>query len=72
MSTETLCSRGYPAGKDVKVGYRYVVDLDLEKFFDPVNPDGLMSRIARKVTDKVRLRLIRRELRARGIGRWHD
>jgi RNA-directed DNA polymerase len=48
----------------VKAGYRYAVDLDLEKFFDTVNHDVLMSRIARKVTDKVLLRLIGRYLRA--------
>ncbi len=49
---------------DIKAGYRIAVDLDLEKFFDTVNHDVLMSRIARKVTDKVRLRLIGRYLRA--------
>lgn len=48
----------------VKEGYRYAVDLDLEKFFDTVNHDVLMSRIARRVTDKVLLRLIGRYLRA--------
>lgn len=48
----------------IKTGYRYGVDLDLEKFFDTVNHDVLMSRIARKVTDKVLLRLIGRYLRA--------
>ena len=48
----------------VKAGYRVVVDLDLEKFFDTVNHDALMSRVARKVTDKVLLRLIGRYLRA--------
>nr|WP_242043404.1 group II intron reverse transcriptase/maturase [Leptolyngbya sp. FACHB-671] len=48
----------------VKAGYRYVVDLDLEKFFDQVNHDALMSRIARKVTDKGLLALIGRYLRA--------
>lgn len=48
----------------VKAGYRHVVDLDLEKFFDTVNHDVLMSRIAHKVTDKVLLRLIGRYLRA--------
>ena len=47
----------------VKAGYRVVVDLDLEKFFDTVNHDALMSRVARKVTDKVLLRLIGRYLR---------
>jgi RNA-directed DNA polymerase len=48
----------------VKSGYRVAVDLDLEKFFDCVNHDVLMSRIARKVTDKVLLGLIGRYLRA--------
>jgi RNA-directed DNA polymerase len=48
----------------VKAGYRQVVDLDLEKFFDTVNHDVLMARVARKVTDKVLLSLIGRYLRA--------
>lgn len=48
----------------VAAGYRWVVDLDLEKFFDRVNHDVLMSRVARKVKDKRVLRLIRRYLRA--------
>lgn len=48
----------------IKSGYRFAVDLDLEKFFDTVNHDVLMSRIARKVTDKVLLGLIGRYLRA--------
>jgi RNA-directed DNA polymerase len=48
----------------VKAGYRYAVDLDLEKFFDTVNQDVLMVRVARKVTDKVLLGLIGRYLRA--------
>ena len=46
----------------VAEGRRYVVDLDLEKFFDKVNHDVLMSRIARKVDDKRVLKLIRRYL----------
>lgn len=45
-------------------GHRWVVDLDLEKFFDQVNHDMLMSRVARKVEDKRLLRLIRRYLNA--------
>ena len=45
-------------------GYRWVVDIDLEKFFDRINHDILMSRIARKVKDKELLRLIRRYLEA--------
>lgn len=45
-------------------GKRWVVDIDLEKFFDRVNHDILMSRIARKVSDKRVLKLIRRYLQA--------
>ena len=41
-----------------------MVDLDLEKFFDRVNHDILMSRIARKVKDERILKLIRRYLGA--------
>ncbi len=48
----------------VAAGKRWVVDLDLEKFFDRVNHDILMARLARKVTDKRVLRLIRRYLEA--------
>ena len=40
-------------------GYRWVVDLDLEKFFDRVNHDKLMARIAERVSDKRVLKLIR-------------
>ena len=45
-------------------GNRWVVDLDLEKFFDRVNHDQLMSRVARKIKDKRLLKLIRRYLTA--------
>jgi RNA-directed DNA polymerase len=45
-------------------GYRWVVDLDLEKFFDRVNHDKLMARIAERVSDKRVLKLIRGFLRA--------
>ncbi|WP_261467603.1 group II intron reverse transcriptase/maturase, partial [Serratia fonticola] len=45
-------------------GYHWVVDLDLEKFFDLVNHDVLMSRIAKRVTDKRVLSLIRQFLNA--------
>jgi len=48
----------------VKTGRRWVVDIDLEKFFDRVNHDILMSRIARKIKDKRLLRLIRKYLQA--------
>ena len=45
-------------------GREIVVDLDLEKFFDRVNHDILMSRVARRIGDKRLLRIIRRFLRA--------
>jgi RNA-directed DNA polymerase len=43
----------------VEEGYRCVVDIDLEKFFDTVNHDVLMARVARRVKDKRLLKLIR-------------
>ncbi|OGQ78031.1 MAG: group II intron reverse transcriptase/maturase [Deltaproteobacteria bacterium RIFCSPLOWO2_12_FULL_60_19] len=48
----------------VRAGRRWVVDIDLEKFFDRVNHDVLMSRLARRIKDKGVLRLIRRYLQA--------
>jgi RNA-directed DNA polymerase len=48
----------------VAEGYRIVVDLDLEKFFDRVNHDALMARIAARVADKRVLKLIRAFLNA--------
>jgi RNA-directed DNA polymerase len=48
----------------VSEGRRWVVDIDLEKFFDRVNHDILMSRLARRIKDKRVLRLIRRYLQA--------
>ena len=45
-------------------GYSWVVDLDLEKFFDRVNHDKLMARIAERISDKRLLKLIRRFLQA--------
>lgn len=44
-------------------GYTYVVDMDLSKFFDRVNHDRLMARLADRVEDKRVLKLIRRYLR---------
>jgi len=52
------------AREHVAAGYRWVVDLDLEKFFDRVNHDILMSRLARRIKDKHILLLIRRYLQA--------
>lgn len=48
----------------IEAGYHWVVDLDLEKFFDRVNHDVLMSRIAKRITDKRVLKLIRNFLQA--------
>ncbi len=45
-------------------GYRWVVDLDLEKFFDRVNHDKLMGRMAKRVADKRMLKLVRAFLKA--------
>ena len=46
----------------VNEGYRYVVDMDLEKFFDNVNHDILMHLVSRKIKDKRVLKLIRKYL----------
>ena len=46
----------------VEAGYRYVVDLDVEKFFDRVNHDVLMNRLSRRIEDRRVLRLIRHYL----------
>ena len=48
----------------IAAGYRWVVDLDLEKFFDRVCHDQLMAKIAERVSDKRLLKLIRAFLRA--------
>jgi len=48
----------------IAAGHRWVVDMDLEKFFDRVNHDVLMARLARRIEDKRILRLIRRYLQA--------
>jgi RNA-directed DNA polymerase len=52
------------AREHVAADYRWVVDLDLEKFFDRVHHDVLMARVARRVEDKRVLLLIRRFLQA--------
>jgi RNA-directed DNA polymerase len=48
----------------IAAGHRWVVDLDLEKFFDRVNHDVLMARVARRLKDPRVLLLIRRYLQA--------
>lgn len=73
--TFSASSHGYRPGRSahdavrsareyITQGYDWIVTLDLEKFFDSVQHDVLMSRIARKVKDKRVLRLIRRYLQA--------
>jgi RNA-directed DNA polymerase len=52
------------AREHMAAGHRWVVDLDFEKFFDNVNHDVLMARVARRVKDKSVLLLIRRFLQA--------
>ena len=48
----------------VEDGYRWVVDVDLEQFFDRVNHDKLMHRVSRRVADKRLLKLVHRYLQA--------
>lgn len=69
------CSYGFRPGKrghdavrkakgHIEEGYRWVIDLDLEKFFDQVNHDKLMGLLVKKITDKQILKLIRRYLQS--------
>src|SRR5207302_3564871 len=72
-----FCDRGYgcrsgrsaqqavhEAQQYIAEGYRWVVDLDLEKFFDRVNHDRLLAAVAKRVADKRMLKLIRAFLEA--------
>lgn len=52
------------AQQNLNDGNDWVIELDMEKFFDKVNHDRLMSTLARKVTDKRTLKLIRSYLRS--------
>jgi group II intron reverse transcriptase/maturase len=52
------------AKKYIEEGYQWVVDIDLEQCFDRINHDILMGRIAKRISDKRILRLIRRYLQA--------
>src|SRR4029077_1801014 len=74
-STFSECSFGFRPGRSahqaiaqaqkyMQEGYRWVVDIDLEKFFDRVNHDLLMSLLAKRITDKRVLKLIRAFLNA--------
>ena len=47
------------AQEHIQAGYRWVVDIDMEKFFDRVNHDVLMSLLAKRIRDKRVLKLIR-------------
>ncbi|PYY05529.1 MAG: group II intron reverse transcriptase/maturase [Acidobacteria bacterium] len=54
----------HEAQQYIAEGYRWVVDLDLEKFFDRVNHDRLLAAVAKRVADKRMLKLIRAFLEA--------
>jgi RNA-directed DNA polymerase len=48
----------------IKEGFRWVIDMDLEKFFDKVNHDKLMGIIAKRIEDRILLKLIRKYLQS--------
>jgi RNA-directed DNA polymerase len=52
------------AQQHIAAGFKWVVDLDLEKFFDRVNHDKLLAQIAKRIEDKRLLKLIRAFLTA--------
>jgi RNA-directed DNA polymerase len=52
------------AREHIETGHRWVVDIDLERFFDRVNHDVLIARVAKRVRDKRVLQVIGRYLRA--------
>ncbi|MFC7372290.1 group II intron reverse transcriptase/maturase [Fictibacillus iocasae] len=73
--TFSPCSFGFRPGKRahdavklaqsyIREGYRWVVDIDLEKFFDKVNHDRLMTTLARTIKDVSLIKLIRKYLQA--------
>ena len=53
---------------DIRAGYAWVVDTDIEAFFDRVNHDRLMVRLKQRTNDPALLRLINRYLEAMGRG----
>ena len=65
LQTWALCpSDIHQAQRYINEGYRWTVDMDLEKFFDRVNHNKLMTRVKRRVTDERILKLINRYLKA--------
>jgi RNA-directed DNA polymerase len=54
----------YEAKRHLGEGHEWLVDLDLEKFFDKVNHQRLMARLGQKISDRLLLRLIHRMLKA--------
>lgn len=60
--------RGHDAVREakgyIKQGHRWVIDMDLEKFFDKVNHDRLMRTLSKRIQDPNLLKLIRRYLQA--------
>lgn len=52
------------AKRYIKEGFRWVVDMDLEKFFDKVNHDKLMGILAKRIEDRILLKLIRKYLQS--------
>lgn len=55
------------AKRHLEEGYEWVVDIDLEKFFDRVNHDRLLARLSRNIEDKRLLRLLRQMLSAKVV-----
>ena len=47
------------AQQNLNEGYEWIIELDLEKFFDKVNHDKLMGLLAKRIEDKLTLKLIR-------------
>ena len=52
------------AQKHIEAGYKWVVDIDMAKFFDTVNHDRLMARMKQRISDRRVLRLVNTYLKA--------